>query len=72
MPSTLAHADMARHNMLPGTVANRVVCLHRLIAVLERRVYVHALETLELLGTLETAVNPKVPMSGGLCSRLSP
>ncbi len=32
----------------------------RLIAVLERKVYVHALETLELLGTLETAANPKV------------
>ena len=33
---------------------------HRLIVVLERCTIVHALETLELLRTLETAPNPRV------------
>lgn len=52
--------------------AKYVVCLRRLIAVLERRVYVHALETLELLGTLETAANPKVLGPDGRCSGRHP
>lgn len=33
----------------------------RLVVVLERCTIVHALETLELLRTLETTPNPKVP-----------
>jgi hypothetical protein len=35
----------------------------RLVVVLERCCIVHALETLELLRTIETAPNPKVPHS---------
>jgi hypothetical protein len=37
----------------------------RLIVVLDQRVNVYALETLEKLSTLETAANPKVRHSHG-------
>ncbi|KAK9803652.1 hypothetical protein WJX72_008472 [[Myrmecia] bisecta] len=40
----------------------------RLVAVLEKRTYVHALETLELLQTLETVPNPKGRCALTLCS----
>ena len=66
MPSAPLRMDagMTCHQVArqPGIYveAKYVVCLRRLIAVLERRVYVHALETLELLGTLETAANPSL------------
>lgn len=35
----------------------------RLVVVLDQRVNVYALETLEKLCTLETASNPKVPLT---------
>ncbi|KAK9908866.1 hypothetical protein WJX75_003953 [Coccomyxa subellipsoidea] len=40
----------------------------RLIAVLERRVHVHALETLEFLGAIDTAPNPKGVCALTICS----
>ena len=40
------------------TDGHKIPC--RLVAVLEHRVYVHALETLELLEVIETVHNPQV------------
>ena len=42
--------------------------IRRLVVVLERRVYVHALESLELLETLDTAPNAKGVCALTVCS----
>ncbi len=42
--------------------------IRRLVVVLERRVYVHALESLELLETLDTAPNVKGVCALTVCS----
>jgi len=54
----------ARQASLPLSI---VLC--RIAAILERRAFLYNLETLELLGTLDTPPNPKV---GDLLGRSSP
>eukprot|EP00959_Pyramimonas_sp_CCMP1952_P033016 692687-Pyramimonas_sp.AAC.1 len=47
---------------IPPTLTGLARCF-RLVVILERRAFIHDLNTLELLDTLETAPNPK-----GICA----
>ena len=69
-PILLEHTQVAAHvhNFSAQSATFLGRSIRRLVVVLERRVYVHALESLELLETLDTAPNAKGVCALTVCS----